>query len=40
VTSDRWLADRSRPAPLRRLVAEGRDEVARSLTARARDTVA
>jgi aminopeptidase N len=35
--SDEWLALPDRPAPLRRLVAEGRDGVARALAARARD---
>ncbi|WP_344174063.1 aminopeptidase N [Pilimelia columellifera] len=36
--AERWLADESRPAPLRRLVAEGRDSVVRALRARAADT--
>jgi aminopeptidase N len=35
--SDAWLADSDEPAPLRRLIAEGRDGVARALRARARD---
>ncbi|MGC4807049.1 aminopeptidase N [Micromonospora sp. DT233] len=35
--TDAWLAEPGRPAPLRRLVAEGRDAVVRSLRARARD---
>jgi aminopeptidase N len=35
--TDAWLADASHPAPLRRLVAEGRDGVARALRARAKD---
>jgi aminopeptidase N len=35
--SDAWLADESHPAPARRLMAEGRDSVARALAARARD---
>jgi aminopeptidase N len=35
--SDAWLADESHPAPARRLVAEGRDMIARALTARATD---
>ncbi len=35
--SNAWLADQSRPAPARRLVAEGRDSVARALAARATD---
>ncbi len=38
--TDAWLADESRPAPLRRLVAEGRDGVVRALRARARDRAA
>jgi aminopeptidase N len=37
--TDAWLADNpGEPAPLRRLIAEGRDGVARALRARARDT--
>ena len=35
--TDAWLAQEGHPAPLRRLVAEGRDGVARALKARARD---
>ncbi|HET6212557.1 MAG TPA: aminopeptidase N, partial [Micromonosporaceae bacterium] len=35
--ADDWLADTSRPAPLRRLVAEGRDGLTRALRARERD---
>ncbi len=35
--ADAWLADGTAPAPLRRLVLEGRDGVARSLRARQRD---
>lgn len=35
--TDAWLAGEGHPAPLRRLVAEGRDGVARALKARARD---
>jgi aminopeptidase N len=38
--SDAWLSDGFRPAPARRLVAEGRDSIARSLTARATDAAA
>jgi aminopeptidase N len=38
--SDAWLADLTRPAPARRLVAEWRDMVARSLAARAADAAA
>ncbi|MER7168325.1 aminopeptidase N [Micromonospora sp. NPDC000207] len=36
--TDAWLAGEGHPAPLRRLVAEGRDGVLRALQARARDT--
>ncbi|TDB99652.1 aminopeptidase N [Micromonospora fluostatini] len=36
--TDAWLAGEGHPAPLRRLVAEGRDGVLRALKARARDT--
>ncbi|MGN9812618.1 aminopeptidase N [Micromonospora sp. BQ11] len=36
--TDAWLAGEGHPAPLRRLVAEGRDGVVRALAARARDT--
>ncbi len=35
--SDAWLADESRPAPLRRLVGEGRDAVIRAIKARSAD---
>jgi aminopeptidase N len=35
--ADAWLADADHPAPLRRLVAEGRDGIARALRARQRD---
>ncbi|MFF5074769.1 aminopeptidase N [Micromonospora olivasterospora] len=35
--TDAWLAAEGHPAPLRRLVAEGRDGVVRALRARARD---
>ncbi len=35
--TDAWLAQEGHPAPLRRLVAEGRDGVVRALAARARD---
>ncbi|WP_341717243.1 aminopeptidase N [Micromonospora sp. FIMYZ51] len=35
--TDAWLAREGHPAPLRRLVAEGRDGVLRALKARARD---
>jgi aminopeptidase N len=35
--TDEWLAQPGHPAPLRRLVAEGRDGVVRALQARARD---
>ena len=38
--TDEWLAGDGHPAPLRRLVAEGRDGVVRALTARATDTAA
>jgi aminopeptidase N len=36
--TDAWLAVEGHPAPLRRLVAEGRDGVIRALAARAKDT--
>jgi len=39
-TTDAWLARPEPPAPLRRLVAEGRDGVQRALRARARDAAA
>jgi aminopeptidase N len=32
--ADEWLSQAAHPAPLRRLIAEGRDVVVRSLTAR------
>jgi len=38
--TDAWLAQEGHPAPLRRLVAEGRDGVVRALRARARDAAA
>ncbi|MFY1687401.1 aminopeptidase N [Plantactinospora sp. WMMB782] len=38
--TDAWLAQPGHPAPLRRLVAEGRDGVVRALKARARDAAA
>jgi aminopeptidase N len=39
--TDRWLADNeAQPAPLRRLIAEGRDGVQRALKARERDAAA
>ncbi len=38
--ADAWLADESHPAPLRRLVSEGRDGILRSLFARQRDAEA
>ena len=38
--SEAWLADESRPAPARRLLAEGRDSVVRALAARAADAAA
>ncbi|QSB17147.1 aminopeptidase N [Natronosporangium hydrolyticum] len=38
--SETWLADPAHPAPARRMVAEGRDSVRRSLTARAADVAA
>ncbi len=37
--TDAWLAAAGHPAPLRRLVAEGRDGVVRALKARAKDTL-
>jgi aminopeptidase N len=37
VATDQWLAQEGHPAPLRRLVTEGRDGVVRALDARARD---
>jgi aminopeptidase N len=38
--ADAWLADPDHPAPLRRLVSEGRDGIARALRARERDAAA
>ncbi len=38
--TDAWLADGSRPVPLRRLVTDGRDGQVRALAARARDAAA
>ncbi len=38
--TDAWLAADGHPAPLRRLVAEGRDGVVRALKARAKDASA
>jgi aminopeptidase N len=38
--TDAWLAREGEPAPLRRLVAEGRDGIVRALRARARDAEA
>ncbi|MGY1637599.1 aminopeptidase N [Geodermatophilus sp. SYSU D00742] len=38
--ADAWLAGDDHPAPLRRLVAEGRDGIARALRARERDAAA
>jgi aminopeptidase N len=35
--TEAWLADPDKPAPLRRLIAEGRDGIVRALKARARD---
>jgi aminopeptidase N len=37
VAADAWLADPDQPPPLRRLVSEGRDGIARALRARERD---
>jgi aminopeptidase N len=36
--TDAWLAVEGHPAPLRRLIAEGKDGITRALAARARDT--
>jgi aminopeptidase N len=36
--TDSWLASAGHPAPLRRLIAEGRDGIVRALKARAKDT--
>jgi aminopeptidase N len=38
--TDAWLADPDKPAPLRRLIGEGRDGVLRALRARAKDSAA
>jgi aminopeptidase N len=38
--TEAWLAEPSRPAPLRRLVGEGRDGIVRALKARAMDATA
>ena len=38
--TDAWLAGQGHPAPLRRLVAEGRDGILRALKARAKDATA
>jgi aminopeptidase N len=38
--TDAWLAEEGHPAPLRRLIAEGRDGVLRALRARATDIAA
>jgi aminopeptidase N len=40
IAADAWLADPGQPAPLRRLVLEGRDGIARALRARERDAEA
>lgn len=40
VATDEWLAGDGHPAPLRRLIAEGRDGVVRALQARATDAAA
>jgi aminopeptidase N len=37
--ADAWLSDAEQPAPLRRLIAEGRDGIARALRARERDAM-
>jgi aminopeptidase N len=37
VAADAWLTDAEQPAPLRRLVFEGRDGIARALRCRERD---
>ena len=39
VAADAWLADEDQPPPLRRLIFEGRDGIARALRARERDAV-
>ncbi|MFF5234008.1 aminopeptidase N [Dactylosporangium sp. NPDC000521] len=38
--TEAWLAESGRPAPLRRLVGEGRDGIVRALKARAKDAAA
>jgi aminopeptidase N len=38
--TDAWLAVEGHPAPLRRLVAEGKDGVVRAIAARAKDAAA
>jgi aminopeptidase N len=38
--TEAWLSDPDKPAPLRRLIAEGRDGIARALKGRARDAAA
>jgi aminopeptidase N len=38
--TDAWLADPGKPAPLRRLIGEGRDGILRALRARAKDSAA
>jgi aminopeptidase N len=38
--TDAWLSDPDKPAPLRRLIGEGRDGIVRALRARARDSAA
>ncbi len=38
--ADAWLGDAEQPSPLRRLVSEGRDGIARALRARERDAAA
>jgi aminopeptidase N len=40
IAADEWLADASQPAPLRRLVHEGRDSIARALRCRECDAEA
>jgi aminopeptidase N len=40
VAADAWLTDTDQPAPLRRLIFEGRDGIARALRARERDAQA
>jgi aminopeptidase N len=39
IAADAWLADADQPPPLRRLVFEGRDGIARALRARERDAM-